>query len=145
MIATRYEARPKIGALVAYHAKGAIKRARYISPIGRPQPPEEAWRNRWYYNRVGKLGNGYVVGLTRAERALIRQGALVYMLAPSRGQKRLYIIDCSRNVGRTDAKGRVISYTWRYFARRPFIDEVQRLVALGAKLDAKTWAGFTKK
>jgi hypothetical protein len=141
---TYYEAKPKTGASVAYHAKGAVKRARYISPIGRPQPPEEAWRNRWYYNRVGKLGNGYVVGLSKAERALIRQGALVYMFGPSRGQKRLYIIDCASNVGRTDGKGHVLSYVWRYFARRPFTEEIRRLYALGAKLQVKTWAGFTK-
>jgi hypothetical protein len=94
---------------------------------------------------VGKIGQGYVVGLSKAERALIRQGALVYMLAPSRGQKRLYIIDCSITYRTLNAPGTIATkWGWRYFARKPFTEEVQRLVALGAKLDAKTWTGFTK-
>jgi hypothetical protein len=144
MIATRYEAKPKTGACVAYHAKNAIKRSQYTSPKGLPPMTKEERIRAWYHYRWGKHGNGYVIGLTKAEKALIRQGAIVYLYAVSRGVKRLFVVDCSRNVGRTDARGHILSYTWRYFARKPFIEEITRLYKLGVKLDAKTWAGFTK-
>jgi hypothetical protein len=67
------------------------------------------------------------------------------MFGPSRGQKRLYIIDCSITYRTLNAPGTIATtWGWRYFARRPFLAEVQRLYALGAKLQVKTWAGFTK-
>jgi hypothetical protein len=139
-----FEAKPKTGALVAYHAKHAVKKTGYISPVGRPKPPADI---PWYYNRhnrVGKIGQSYLTGLTKAERALIRQGALVYLFAPSRGIKRLFIADCSRGIGRTDSKGRVLSYVWRYFARKPFLEEVLTLSALGVRIKPAAWDGFTK-
>jgi hypothetical protein len=139
-----YEAKPKTGAVVAYHAKNAIKRSRYVSPKGLPPMTREERQHQWYHYRWGKRGNDYVKGLSKAERALIRQGAIVYLFAPSRGVKRLFIVDCSRNVGRTDDRARILSYRWAYFARKPFMEEITRLYKLGVKLKSETWAGFTK-
>jgi hypothetical protein len=139
-----FEAKPKTGALVAYHAKHAIKKTGYISPKGKPPITEEQKRNRWYYHRVGKIGQGYITGLSKAEKALIRQGAIVYLFAPSRGQKRLFVVDCSRSISRRDERGHILAYAWRYFARKPFIEEIRALYALGVWPNAKTWVGFTK-
>jgi hypothetical protein len=79
---------------VLYHAKGAIK------------------------------ARGRVRGLTRREKHLVRCGELVYFVAPYRGRRRLYLIDCR---GTWRAK--------RYFARRPLAVEVRRMWMLGATID----------
>jgi hypothetical protein len=73
---------------------------------------------------------GYVRGLSKAEKYLVYNGALVYFFAPYRNRRRLFIVDWRR-------RGNI-----RYFARRPLEAEIKRLGMLGATIAPELWQGW---
>jgi hypothetical protein len=73
---------------------------------------------------------GYVKGLSKAEKYLVHNGALVYFFAPYRGRRRLFMIDWRK-------RGQ-----FRYFARRPLEAEIKRLGMLGATIAPELWHGW---